>query len=45
LATTGLVARVLDLMAKSFQQFERGDANFREEGVDVTRDEQPDAHL
>jgi hypothetical protein len=44
LPTAGLVARVYDLVAEALQKLEGRDPNFREEGVDETGDEQPDAH-
>jgi hypothetical protein len=43
LPAAGLVARVNDHMAEAFQKFEGRDPNFREEGVDETGDEEPDA--
>jgi hypothetical protein len=45
LSATGLVAWIDDLVTEPFQQLECCDAYFREEGINVTRDEQPDAHL
>ena len=44
LAAAGLVARIHDLVAEALQQLEGRDADFREEGIDVAGDEQPDAH-
>src|SRR5262249_14936471 len=36
------VERVLDCAAEAFQEFQGRDAHLREEGVDVTGDEEPD---
>jgi hypothetical protein len=38
------VERINDLVAEPFEQFERGDAHFRKESVDIAGDEKPDAH-
>jgi hypothetical protein len=32
-------------VAQSFEQLERGDADLREEGIDVAGDEKPDAYV
>ena len=44
LAAAGLVARIDDLVAEPLQQLERGDADFRKEGIDVAGNEEPNAH-
>ena len=44
LSAAGLIARILDLVAEPLQELERGDADFRKEGVDIARDEKTYAH-
>src|SRR5271166_5204513 len=44
LAATRLIAGVNNLMSEPFKEFERGDAYFRKESVDIARNEKPDAH-
>jgi hypothetical protein len=44
LAAAGLVERVVDLAAEALEQLERGDADLREEGVDVAGNEQGHFH-
>ena len=45
LSATGLVAGIDDLVTEPLQQLQCRDADFRKEGIDVARDEQPDAHF
>src|SRR5262249_26359592 len=44
LSAAGLLERVLDRTAEPFEKLEGRDAYFREEGVDVTGDEESDLH-
>ena len=41
LPAAGLIERVLNRAAEPLEELERGDAHFREKGVDVTGDEEP----
>jgi hypothetical protein len=45
LAATGLIARIVDIVAEPLQKLERGDADVREEGVDIAGNEKTDFHL
>src|SRR5262245_3498022 len=44
LAAAGLLERILHRAAEPLKEFQGGDANFREKGVDVTGDEESDLH-
>jgi hypothetical protein len=44
LSAAGLVTGIDDLVIEPFQQLQCRDADLREEGVDVARDEKRDAH-
>ncbi|MGF6811443.1 hypothetical protein OKW30_006635 [Paraburkholderia sp. Clong3] len=44
LAAAGLLLRIVDLDAETFEQFERRDTDLRIERVDKARDKQRDFH-
>src|ERR1700758_2499150 len=45
LSTTGLVARIHNLVAEALEQFEGRDADFWKERIDVTGNEKADSHV
>jgi hypothetical protein len=44
LSATALIARINDIVVKALEQLEGGDTHFGENGVDLARNEESDAH-